>query len=148
MGSVGINQDLSLPNQISLRGGISFHLNDLLFPSKRISLSLICLFYVSCQCRRSLNKVCSCLEQNRTASQSAGPRRSQCALREESSKSFPAPASPSAWDTRDRCVRGDARATRTGRVRKKGFLPYVQNGIIVCFCLVHSIQKGATGRRH
>ena len=69
VGSVWIDQDMSLPDQISLRGGISFHLNDLLFPSKRIFLCLICLFYISCQCRRSLNKVCSCLFLEATANQ-------------------------------------------------------------------------------
>ncbi len=64
MGSNGIGQDLALTDQISLPGGISyFHLNDLLLPSaasiKELFVSIMS-FLISRQCRRSLNKVCSC----------------------------------------------------------------------------------------
>ena len=51
VGSDGINQDLSLSDQISLRGGISyFHLNDLLPPSpasiKKLFVSIMSIFYI------------------------------------------------------------------------------------------------------
>ncbi len=48
MGSVGIDQDLFLPDQISLWGGISsFHLNDLLLPSiKDLFLLNLSILYI------------------------------------------------------------------------------------------------------
>ena len=48
MGSVAINQDLSLPDPISLWGGISsFHLNDVLLPSiKELFVSNLSIVYI------------------------------------------------------------------------------------------------------
>ena len=82
VGSIEINQDLLLLDQISLRGGIYHSLNRFLFEAGSLSFIYIYtnimafvrvkslkkkrtfdrLFYITicCQCRRSLNKVCSC----------------------------------------------------------------------------------------
>ncbi len=64
VGSVAIDQDLSLLDQISLRGGIRHSLTRFLFGVGSLAFTHIQWYLlgqkICCQCRRSLNKVCSC----------------------------------------------------------------------------------------
>ncbi len=68
----GIHQDIDrnllLYDQIYLRGGIcQFSKQKIIAPYSIIYWVFFILFYKSCQCRRSLNKVCSCCLKNSTS---------------------------------------------------------------------------------